>query len=173
MAKFETYKDKFPHARLTRAENGVLEVVLHTDGGTLIFDGYAHEEFVDLFHQIGQDADNRAVILTGAGDAFIDKIEPAGFDFFTPRGFDKIYRVRVQKVLANSAGHSGAGDCRPERPDDGSLGICPTIRHRHCRMPEAPSSRTSRILHSASCQATAFILCGRKSSGPSGVGIFC
>jgi enoyl-CoA hydratase/carnithine racemase len=75
-------------------------VVLHTDGGTLVFDGYVHEEFVDLFHQIGQDADNRVVILTGAGEAFIDRIDPAGFDFFTPRGFDKIYR-EGKKVLAN------------------------------------------------------------------------
>lgn len=27
----------------------MLEVVLHTSGGTLIFNGYTHEEFVDLF----------------------------------------------------------------------------------------------------------------------------
>jgi enoyl-CoA hydratase/carnithine racemase len=100
MAKFRTYKDNFPHAKLTRSESGVLEVVLHTNGDTLVFDGYTHEEFVELFHQIGQDRDNRVVILTGAGDAFIDKIDPAGFDFFTPRGFDKMYR-EGKKVLAN------------------------------------------------------------------------
>src|SRR5579862_7353510 len=100
MAKFRTYKDSFPHAKLTRSESGVLEVVLHTDGDTLVFDGYTHEEFVELFRQIGQDRDNRVVILTGAGDAFIDKIDPAGFDFFTPRGFDKMYR-EGKKVLAN------------------------------------------------------------------------
>jgi Enoyl-CoA hydratase/isomerase len=64
MARFESDKDAFPHARLTRSPKGVLEVVLHTDGGTLIFDGHTHEEFVDLFHQIGQDAANRVVILT-------------------------------------------------------------------------------------------------------------
>jgi enoyl-CoA hydratase/carnithine racemase len=100
VAKFRTYKDNFPHAKLTRSESGVLEVVLHTNGDTLVFDGYTHEEFVELFHQIGQDRDNRVVILTGAGDAFIDKIDPAGFDFFTPRGFDKMYR-EGKKVLAN------------------------------------------------------------------------
>ena len=58
----------------------MLEVVLHTNGGTLIFNGYTHEEFVELFHQIGQDAGNRVVILTGAGEAFIDRIDPEGFD---------------------------------------------------------------------------------------------
>src|SRR6266478_7505910 len=100
MAGFDTYKDAFPHAKLTRSQDGVLEVVLHTDGGTLVFNGYAHEEFVELFHQIGQDARNRVVILTGAGEAFIDRIDPEGFDFFSPRGYDKIYR-EGKKVLAD------------------------------------------------------------------------
>jgi enoyl-CoA hydratase/carnithine racemase len=100
MAKLGTYESAFPHAKLTRSPDGVLEVVLHTDGDALVFDGHTHEEFVDLFHQIGQDADNRVVILTGAGNAFIDRIDPAGFDFFTPRGYDKIYR-EGKKVLAN------------------------------------------------------------------------
>lgn len=97
---FDTYRDAFPHAALTRSSEGVLEVVLHTDGGTLLFNGYVHEEFVELFHRIGQDADNRVVILTGAGEAFIDRIDAEGFDFFTPRGFDKVYR-EGKKILAN------------------------------------------------------------------------
>jgi enoyl-CoA hydratase/carnithine racemase len=58
------------------------------------------EEFVDLFHQISQDAENRVVILTGAGKAFIDNIDAEGFDFYSPRGYDKIYR-EGKKVLLN------------------------------------------------------------------------
>jgi enoyl-CoA hydratase/carnithine racemase len=92
MANFDSYKNTFPHAKLIRSSNGVLEVMLHTNGDTLIFNGYTHEEFVDLFHQISQDAGNRAVILTGAGKAFIDNIDAEGFDFGSPRGYDKIYR---------------------------------------------------------------------------------
>lgn len=56
MAGFDTYKDSFPHAKLSRSQEGVLEVVLHTGGATLVFNGYTHEEFVELFHQISQDA---------------------------------------------------------------------------------------------------------------------
>ncbi len=100
MSSFSSYRDSFPHARLARSPAGVLEVVLHTNGETLIFNGHSHEEFVDLFHQVGQDAENRTVILTGAGQAFIDNIESEGFDFFSPRGFDKIYR-EGKKILAN------------------------------------------------------------------------
>lgn len=100
MAKFDTYKDAFPHAKLTRSPDGVLEAVLHTNGNTVLFNGHTHEEFVDLFHQIGQDAGNRVLILTGAGAAFMESISPEGFDFFSPQGYDKIYR-EGKKVLMN------------------------------------------------------------------------
>lgn len=100
MSRFEIYQNSFANARLTRSPSGVIKVALHTDGGKLVFNGHTHEQFVDLFHQIGADADNRVVILTGSGDAFMDAISPEGFDFFSPRGFDKIYR-EGKKVLMN------------------------------------------------------------------------
>jgi hypothetical protein len=100
MSHFDAYRDSFPNARLTRSNTGVLEVALHTNGGTLAFNGYTHEQFVDLFHAIGSDRDNRVVILTGSGNAFMETIGPEGFDFFTPRGYDKIYR-EGRKVLMN------------------------------------------------------------------------
>src|SRR6202043_3707678 len=100
MSHFDAYRDSFPNARLTRSKAGVLEVALHTNGGTLAFNGYTHEQFVDLFHAIGSDRDNRAVILTGSGNAFMETISPEGFDFFTPQGYDKIYR-EGRKVLMN------------------------------------------------------------------------
>lgn len=100
MSRFDAYRDSFPNARLTRSATGVLEVALHTDGGTLVFNGHTHEQFVDLFHAIGSDRDNRVVILTGSGRAFMETISPEGFDFFTPQGYDKIYR-EGRKVLMN------------------------------------------------------------------------
>jgi hypothetical protein len=92
MSHFDAYRDGFPNARLNRSKSGVLEVALHTDGGTLVFNGHTHEQFVDLFHAIGSDPDNRVLILTGSGDAFMETISPEGIDFFTPQGYDKIYR---------------------------------------------------------------------------------
>jgi enoyl-CoA hydratase/carnithine racemase len=100
MKKFDTYCESFPNARLTRSKTGVLEVALHTEGDTLVFDGYTHEQFVDLFHAIGSDPDNRVAILTGSGRAFMESISPNGFDFFSPQGYDKIYR-EGKKVLMN------------------------------------------------------------------------
>jgi enoyl-CoA hydratase/carnithine racemase len=100
MSRFDAYRESFPNARLTRSQTGVLEVAFHTDGGTLVFNGHSHEQFVDLFHAIGSDPDNRVVILTGSGDAFMESISPEGFDFFTPQGYDKIFR-EGRKVLMN------------------------------------------------------------------------
>src|ERR1700758_2003593 len=100
MSRFDAYRDGFPNARMNRSKSGVLEVALHTDGGTLVFNGHTHEQFVDLFHAIGSDPDNRVVILTGAGKAFMESISPEGFDFFSPVGYDKIYR-EGKKVLMN------------------------------------------------------------------------
>src|SRR5579863_5733767 len=90
MSRFDTYHDSFPNARLSRSPAGVLEVALHTDGGTLVFNGHTHEQFVELFHAIGSDSENRVVILTGSGSAFMESISPEGFDFFSPAGYDKI-----------------------------------------------------------------------------------
>jgi enoyl-CoA hydratase/carnithine racemase len=100
MRTFDAYRDAFPNAALARKPNGVLEVRLHTDGGKLLFDGHTHSQFVELFHTIGEDRDNRVVILTGSGEAFMDTISPDGFDFFTPQGFDRILR-EGRKVLMN------------------------------------------------------------------------
>src|SRR5580704_3277098 len=100
MAHLDTYRDTFPNARLTRSKSGVLEVAFHTNGGVLVFNGFTHEQFVHLFHAIGSDPDNRVVIMTGSGDAFMERITPDGFDFFSPRGYNKIYR-EGKKVLMN------------------------------------------------------------------------
>lgn len=100
MTRFTDYQHRFPNARLTRSPSGVLEIALHSNGGKLVFNGHTHEQFVDLFHAVGEDRDNRVVILTGTGDAFMDSIDPDGFDFFTPTGYDKILR-EGRKVLSN------------------------------------------------------------------------
>ena len=47
MSHFDAYRDSFPNARLTRSKTGVLEVALHTNGGTLAFNGYTHEHVLE------------------------------------------------------------------------------------------------------------------------------
>ena len=96
MSKFDSYKNAFPNARLTRSPSGVLEVALHTDGGKLVFNGHTHEQFVDLFHQIGADTENRVVILTGSGDAFC-----AGMLYGLHEGLDVDRCLKLGMALAH------------------------------------------------------------------------
>jgi enoyl-CoA hydratase/carnithine racemase len=100
MNNLESYRNSFPHAKLQRSEAGILEVTLHSNDRSLVFDADTHEEFVGLFRAIGQDEDTRAVILTGAGDAFIDNVDGSKFDFGTAKGFHKMF-LEGREVLAN------------------------------------------------------------------------
>jgi enoyl-CoA hydratase/carnithine racemase len=59
-----------------------------------------HEALVRAFRDIGDDAENHVVILTGTGNEFCAQITADGFDFFTPTGYDKILREGT-KVLEN------------------------------------------------------------------------
>ena len=90
--------------------------------------GHTHEHFVALFHAIGEDRDNCAVILAGTGHAFLDEISPDGFDFFTPLGYNMIFR-KGRKVLRQVKPNSrAAGNARRSPPG---------------RLPENPSRTRS------------------------------
>ena len=161
MSKFATYRDIFPNARLTRSESGILEVALHTDGGTIIFNGFTHEQFVELFHAIGSDPENRVVILTGTANAFMEEIRPDGFDFFTPRGYDKIYR-EGKKVLMNILDIE-------EVPLIAAVNGPVLLHARNTSssvtsswQPPRPSSRINRTTTSVLLRETASIFCGRR-----------
>jgi hypothetical protein len=54
----------------------------------LVFNGHTHEQFVDLFHAIGSDPDNRVVILTGSGDAL--PLATNWCAFFYPAGAQRL-----------------------------------------------------------------------------------
>jgi enoyl-CoA hydratase/carnithine racemase len=96
MVRLEDYQNRFKYIRLRR-EDGVLEATIHRDGGSALWDFGAdgiHGELGDAFEMIRQDRDNRVMILTGAGDVFLNAFdfgdgsgEPMGAAFW-----DRIYR---------------------------------------------------------------------------------
>ena len=96
---FDSYAQKYPNLKMRR-EDGILEVALHTNNGPLVFNGFVHGTIGNAFRDIGDDRDNHIVILTGTGNEFCAQITPEGFDFFTPSGFDKIFREGT-KALEN------------------------------------------------------------------------
>ena len=78
MTKFETYRVTFPNARLSRKPNGVLEVVLHTDGVTDRWDLAAYPGLVThqpvvvaatLLRDAGVRRDDAGVLVVKAAGA--------------------------------------------------------------------------------------------------------
>lgn len=62
------YFGQYDHLRMSRDDQGVLLVEMHTGGGPIRFDAGDHDQFVDAFYAIGRDRANKVVILTGIGD---------------------------------------------------------------------------------------------------------
>ncbi len=69
---FEAYADRFEHIRLDRRD-GIVQLTLHTDGADIVWDRDTHREVGDCLTVVGRDPDTRVVIITGAGDSFIDR----------------------------------------------------------------------------------------------------
>ena len=69
MSKFENYANKYETIRMER-RNGILQMTLHTDGGSLRWGFLPHGELPEAFYDVGSDYDNRVVIITGTGNEF-------------------------------------------------------------------------------------------------------
>lgn len=102
MAKFEHYSGKYQHIRMER-RNGILQIQLHSDGGTLKWGagpGSAHEELGPCFNDIGSDPENKVIIMTGTGENFNAEFDPVSMGKITPRSWDPIY-WDAKKLLMN------------------------------------------------------------------------
>lgn len=72
MSTFANYSKLYSNIDFER-RNGILQVRLHTDGGPMkwgALPGTIHDQLGEAFYQIGRDAANEVVILTGTGDNF-------------------------------------------------------------------------------------------------------
>jgi enoyl-CoA hydratase/carnithine racemase len=89
---FEDYQNKYSHFQMERSD-GILEVTLNDgNGGPVSWNLSCYEQAISALQDIGADRENRAIILTGAGDAFIgsaDLGDPA--ESGTTEGFDPFF----------------------------------------------------------------------------------
>jgi enoyl-CoA hydratase/carnithine racemase len=74
ITRFEDYANKWQTVRMER-RNGILQLTMHTNGGPLAWGELPHRELPQAFAAIAADRENRVVILTGTGDAFIPEID--------------------------------------------------------------------------------------------------
>ncbi len=98
-----SYFSKYENLAIDRTESGILTVRLHTNGGPIVFTGRAHRDLPRALAEIGEDRENKVVILTGTGDVFMDEIDGQSLgEIFKPGEWDKIYwegRRLLQRLL--------------------------------------------------------------------------
>ncbi len=81
MSAFDDYQSKYRHVKMER-HDGILQILLHTDGGPLQWGPSSQRELVQAFTDIGADRDNRIVIMSGVGDQFIGPKAEPGRSFY-------------------------------------------------------------------------------------------
>lgn len=87
------YFDRYKNLAFDRTDDGVLTLRFHTDGGPITFTGTTHEDLPKALDDIAHDTDNRALVLTGTGDVFMDSIDGASLgEIFKPAHWEKIRR---------------------------------------------------------------------------------
>jgi len=84
LSKLEDYAEKYKCIRFER-RGGILQMTLHTDGGSLRWGFGPHGELPEAFHDVGADRDNKVVILTGTGDEFSGPRATPGTSSFPTR----------------------------------------------------------------------------------------
>ena len=91
MASLDQYADKYPSIKMER-HNGILQMTFHTDDGPLQWGGSPHQEFSQVFVDVGSDTENRIIIMTGTGDSFTGpQGTAAGTPKRPPREWDQTY----------------------------------------------------------------------------------
>jgi enoyl-CoA hydratase/carnithine racemase len=84
------YFAAFKNIALSRTDSGVLTLRFHTDGGPAAFTGQLHTDFPRALFEIGEDRDNRVLVLTGTGDRFMTEIDGASLgDITKPTQWDR------------------------------------------------------------------------------------
>jgi enoyl-CoA hydratase/carnithine racemase len=98
--KLDDYRHRYENVRLERGDDGVLEMTLTTEGGSLVWSALAHEELGYCFLDVGADVENRTVLLTGAGENYCAEIDVASFDLSTSRAWDRTF-YEGRRLLRN------------------------------------------------------------------------
>ncbi|GHJ36878.1 enoyl-CoA hydratase/isomerase family protein [Streptomyces sp. TS71-3] len=89
-AKAPAYFHAFENIAMERSEAGVLTVRFHTGGGPATFTGRLHTDLPRALFEIGDDRDNRVLVLTGTGDRFMTDIDgPSLGDITKPAEWDR------------------------------------------------------------------------------------
>ena len=88
-----SYFTRYENLAFERTDDGVLTLRFHTNGGPITFTGQTHEDLPRALEEIAFDRDNRALVITGTGDTFMDSIDGESLgEIFKPAHWEKLRR---------------------------------------------------------------------------------
>jgi enoyl-CoA hydratase/carnithine racemase len=86
------YFTAYENLAFERSASGVLTLRFHSDGGPVNFTGQTHTDLPRALAAIGEDRDNRVLVITGTGDRFMTEIDGASLgDITKPLAWDRTY----------------------------------------------------------------------------------
>ena len=97
MTSFDDYANKYEFLRMER-HNGILQITFHTKGDSLEWSLEVQDEAGYAFADIGNDAENKVVIMTGTGDNFCAR-SSGSLSNVTPREWDSISRGGIRQLV--------------------------------------------------------------------------
>jgi hypothetical protein len=77
--------NSYENLAFSRDDDGVLVLRFHTNGGPVVFTAQTHEDLPAALEQISLDRENKALVITGSGDVFMNEIDgPSLGEIFKP-----------------------------------------------------------------------------------------
>lgn len=83
-ASFDQVVEHYSGFAAIRREEGIVEVRVHSDGGSARYSGEMHEGFGHLFSDLNDDKQNRILILTGTGERFMSPPDMSVMEQYLP-----------------------------------------------------------------------------------------
>ena len=97
MTSLEDYANKYEFLRMER-HDGILQITFHTEGDILKWSLVVQDEVGYAFADIGNDADNKVVIMTGTGENFCAE-NTGSLPSVTPKEWDSIFRGATRQLV--------------------------------------------------------------------------
>ena len=97
MTSFDDYAHKYEFLRMER-QDGILQITFHTEGDSLKWSRVVQNDTGYAFADIGNDAENKVVIMTGTGENFCAESGGPLKSLF-PGEWHSIYRSAQQQLM--------------------------------------------------------------------------
>jgi enoyl-CoA hydratase/carnithine racemase len=77
---FDAYAEKYSRYFAMRRRNGIIELRMHTNGGSARFGFEVHNAWAQAWQEVGNDPDNEVLIITGTGGQWLGTPETIAAD---------------------------------------------------------------------------------------------